>query len=93
MSVYVGVLFPTCPTQQWRYRQAAHLYADSDDELVAFATRIGLLPTWLQAPGTYKAHFDLTKAKRAAAVAAGAIEQSQREEVRRLQARRKEVVE
>lgn len=43
-------------------------------ELVAFARRLGLRPDWIQRPGTSLEHFDLVARRRAAAVAAGAVE-------------------
>lgn len=59
----------------WRLGVSCHLMTDGTDaELVAFAEGIGLKPAWLQHGGTYKAHFDLTASKRAAAVRAGAEE-------------------
>jgi hypothetical protein len=51
----------------------SHLMADSDTELHAFAARIGLRRSWAQYPGTWKSHYDVTDAKRAQAIAAGAI--------------------
>ena len=62
-------------TSRW-----CHLMTDSSDaELVAFAKRIGLKPQWLQDPGTFTSHFDVTETKRRAAVEAGAIEISWRD--------------
>lgn len=51
-----------------------HLTADSSEELMAFARRIGLHPIWVQDPGTASEHFDVTDGKRWAAVRAGAVE-------------------
>ena len=48
--------------------------ADTRAELDAMADRIGLRRSWIQHPGTWKEHYDLTRSKRCAAVAAGAIE-------------------
>jgi len=50
-----------------------HLFADSTDELHAFAERIGLLRNWFQGD-----HYDLTPKRRAVAVAAGALEVDRR---------------
>lgn len=52
----------------------SHLMADNDDELHAFAARIGLRRSWAQYPGTWKSHYDVTDSKRTQAIAAGAIE-------------------
>jgi hypothetical protein len=38
------------------------------------ADKIGLRRAWIQYPGTWKEHYDVTMTKRAAAVRAGAIE-------------------
>jgi len=51
-----------------------HMYADSTEELLAMADRIGVARKWIQYPGTYKEHFDVCKSKRALAVQDGAIE-------------------
>lgn len=55
-----------------------HLLADSTDELLAMADRIGVSRRWIQAAGTAREHFDICKAKRALAVQAGAFEVSSR---------------
>lgn len=74
MNVYVGEMFPTPgDTKCWPYREAAHLYADTDAELLLFAKRIGLKKGWGQKLGTHKSHFDVTRGKRIAAITAGAI--------------------
>lgn len=51
-----------------------HLTADSREELDNFAKQIGLNPRWIQYPGTWKEHYDLTSKRRVEAVKAGAIE-------------------
>ncbi|MEW5511921.1 DUF4031 domain-containing protein [Pseudomonas asiatica] len=51
-----------------------HMLADSDEELLAMADRIGVARRWHQYPGTIKSHFDICLSKRAKAVAAGAVE-------------------
>ena len=73
MSVYVDPLFPTPRTAGWRYRCACHLFADSIEELHAFAAKIGLLREWFQESrrGAFP-HYDLTSRKRCEAIAAGA---------------------
>ena len=82
MTVYVDDAFiqATVPngarshTSQW-----CHLTADSTEELVAFARKLGLRPAWIQYPGTWKENFDVTQGKRAQAVRLGAVEVSSRE--------------
>lgn len=51
-----------------------HMIADSTEELLAMADRIGVRRKWIQKAGTPSEHFDIAKSKRALAVAAGAIE-------------------
>lgn len=51
----------------------SHLVADSDDELHAFAARLGLHRAWAQHPGEPHGHYDVTDAKRRQAIALGAV--------------------
>lgn len=51
-----------------------HMVADTPEELLAMADKIGVQRKWLQYPGGWKEHFDIAMCKRALAVAAGAIE-------------------
>ena len=51
-----------------------HMLADTTEELLAMADRIGVQRKWLQCAGTPKEHFDIALSKRALAVAAGAVE-------------------
>ncbi len=85
MSVYVDSLF----VQQAKGSAAAlvgkrnghqwcHMLADTNEELHAMAERIGMKREWYQCAGTAQAHYDLTPGRRAAAVAAGAIEVDRR---------------
>lgn len=56
-----------------------HMMADTTEELLAMADRIGVARKWLQKAGTPYEHFDISKGKRALAVAAGAKEVTSRE--------------
>jgi len=56
----------------WRLGKSCHLIADSEEELVEFAVKIGLKPEWIQRKGA--THFDLTQSKRKLAVKNGAQE-------------------
>ena len=49
-----------------------HLFADTGEELRAFAAKIGLKAEWIQHPGGRHAHFDVTPGKRQQAIADGA---------------------
>ncbi len=51
-----------------------HMTADTREELDAMADAIGLRRSWIQYPGTWKEHYDVTMSKRALAVKAGAVE-------------------
>lgn len=56
-----------------------HMLADTTEELLAMADHVGLSRTRIQKAGSPHEHFDICKAKRAIAVAAGAIEITYRE--------------
>lgn len=66
----------------WRLGPNAHLFADTREELHAFAAELGLRRSWYQAkPRLW--HYDLTARRRAIAVARGAVEMSSRAAVGR----------
>lgn len=73
MAVYVGPLFD-CEvwSKNWPYKRAAHMTADSEEELVRFARRLGLKDNWIQHRGRYSVHYDLTEGMRAQAIRLGA---------------------
>jgi hypothetical protein len=58
-----------------------HMIADSREELLEMSDRIGVARRWIQAEGTWKEHFDISVGKRREAIAAGAVEITQREMV------------
>lgn len=51
-----------------------HMIADSTEELLDMADRIGVARRWIQHAGTHHEHFDIATSKRRLAVAAGAVE-------------------
>lgn len=51
-----------------------HMVADTDAELHAMASRLGVARRWHQKAGTPHSHYGICLSKRAAAVKAGAIE-------------------
>lgn len=51
-----------------------HMVADTTEELLAMADRIGVARKWLKNPGEYKEHFDVALAKRDRAISAGVEE-------------------
>lgn len=74
VTVYVDTM-----RAPYRGMLMSHMVADSTAELLAMADRIGVARRRLQCAGTYREHFDVCQAKRAAAVRAGAVEISERE--------------
>jgi hypothetical protein len=98
VSVYVDELrgYATEDIKQpaRRYgRQWCHLTADTEDELHAFAARLGLRRAWFQpskrkggAFHWYLSHYDLVSSKRALAVRLGAVEVQLRERAERFAA-------
>lgn len=71
---YVGRLGPL-----W-----CHLIADTEDELHAFAQRIGMKRSWFQGPPKHDAHYDLVPSRRKLAVIGGAVELGRRDFVYKL---------
>jgi hypothetical protein len=51
-----------------------HMVADTTEELLAMADRIGIQRRWLQDAGTPREHFDVSLSKRAKALRCGAVE-------------------
>lgn len=74
MTVYVDNM--RAPYGQMKM---CHMIAESTDELLAMADRIGVDRKWLQKPGTRFEHFDIALSKRRLAVQAGAVEVGQME--------------
>lgn len=72
MSVYVDSM--RMPARVGRIQANwSHLTADTAEELLAFASKLGLKASWLQNPGhIWKEHFDLTDTKRELALRLGA---------------------
>lgn len=67
MAVYVDVA-----QIPYGRMKMSHMMADSRDELLAMAERIGVPVKHIQAKGTYREHFDVCEQKARAAVALGA---------------------
>lgn len=79
MAVYVDDMYLD-PMGQFRGMKMSHMLADSDEELHAMATRIGVQRRHWQSPQkTSGSHYDIALSKRALAVAAGAIEITMRQ--------------
>lgn len=65
-----------------------HMIADSTEELLDMADRIGVQRKWLQNPGGYREHLDICQSKRTLAIEHGAAPVSREEMVRILIQRR-----
>ncbi len=83
MSVYVDDMMAP-----YRGMRMSHMLADTPDELLAMADRIGVQRRWIQHEGTYKEHFDISLTKRALAVQHGAVEITWKEAGQMVAARR-----
>lgn len=66
-----------------------HMMADTTEELLAMADKIGVQRKWLQHAGTPSEHFDIAKGKRALAVEHGAKEVTSRDLGRLIRSKRK----
>lgn len=84
MTVYVDNM-----KAPYRRMKMCHMLADTTDELLEMADRIGVARKWIQKAGTHWEHFDICQSKRALAVEAGAAEITMREAGRICNARRK----
>lgn len=80
MSVYVDELFMASPRathlmnlSQRHGHHWCHMYADTPEELHAFAKRLGLKREWQHVSRRGVLHYDLIPTKREAALRAGAI--------------------
>lgn len=56
-----------------------HMVADSTEELLAMADKIGVARKWLQDKGEYSEHFDICSSAKKKALSLGAIEITPRE--------------
>ncbi|MEP3669944.1 MAG: DUF4031 domain-containing protein [Roseibium sp.] len=74
MAVYVDTM-----KANFGRMKMCHMMADTSEELLAMADRIGVQRKWLQYPGGVREHFDIAMSKRALAVRAGAIEVTMRD--------------
>ena len=66
----------------------SHMMADTDDELHALATRIGLKRSWWQPPSKGGSHYDISQTMKAKAIQHGAVSVTQRQ-LAAMNARRK----
>lgn len=73
MTVYVDDMYLR-PMGRYRRMKMSHMVADTEAELHAMASRIGIAPKWFQGD-----HYDICMTKRVAAIAAGAVPITMRE--------------
>lgn len=90
MSVYVDPIMNHGGSATFRWKQSCHMYADTLEELHAFAKRIGMKLAWFQTGGRLD-HYDLTIARRAMAVKFGAIETDRRHVVSHMKPRERTI--
>lgn len=87
MTVYVDDM--RAPFGKGPYKMIlCHMIADSSDELLAMADRIGMARRWIQEKDTAREHFDIGLGMKKKAIAAGAVLITQHELARRVIARR-----
>lgn len=84
--VYVDPLYSNGWILRGRVVRNCHLVADTEEELHAFAEKIGMKRSWFQSGRV--AHYDLTEARRARAVEFGAQELTRRELAEWMRAKR-----
>jgi Protein of unknown function (DUF4031) len=68
MTVYVDDMY-RLPMGQFRRMKMSHMIADTEEELLAFADRLGLKREWYQGN-----HFDVSMSVRTKAISLGAKE-------------------
>lgn len=79
MSVYVDPLCRHGGSASFRWAVSCHMYADTIEELHAFAAKIGLRREWFQDKAV--PHYDLNERRWAAAVMHGVVQHTRREAV------------
>ena len=73
--IYVSELLPAVKNKNWKWDTYAYLMADTEEELIRFAThKLGLREEWIQRTkrGSFYTHFDITENKRNQAIRLGA---------------------
>ena len=77
MTVYVDDMYRVSMGSYGRMKMS-HMIADTTEELLSTADRIGVDRKWIQGPGTATEHFDIAMSKRRLAVSVGAVEVTMR---------------
>ena len=86
MSVYIDNF-----NAQYSRMKMCHMIADTTEELLAMADKIGVARKWIQKAGTYHEHFDVCQSKKALALSFGAKEITASQLGMMLVARRKQI--
>lgn len=86
--VYVDDMY-NHPVGKFGRMKMSHMIADTTEELLDMATKIGVNHKWIQHPGAAREHFDICLSKRKKAVQLGAKEITWRETGEFVLARRK----
>ena len=76
--VYVDDMYNS-PVGQFGRMKMSHMMADTTEELLDMADKIGVVRKWIQYPGTNREHFDVCMSKRKKAIEFGAKEITWRE--------------
>lgn len=69
--VYVDDMYKS-PIGQFGRMKMSHMVADTTEELLEMADKIGVKRKWIQQPGTPREHFDICRSKRTKAIEFGA---------------------
>lgn len=88
MSVYVDPIRVCLRSKNWPYSRAAHLFADTVEQLHAFAASLGLKRSWFQSKPGFP-HYDVTEGMRWQAIRNGAIAITHSELIKMRKAKRK----
>ncbi len=78
MAVYVDDMRASYTSRKGQRYVMCHMIADTRQELLEMAKKLGLAQRWLQSQGTTHEHFDVTLSKRRLAVRAGAVQITKR---------------
>lgn len=82
MAVYVDDM-----KAKYRNMVMCHMIADTHEELIKMAKRIGIDLKWIQNEGAPREHFDICNAKKRDAVEKGAVQITQKELSLKIQSR------
>lgn len=72
MTVYVDDMY-LYPMGNFGRMKMSHMMADTTEELVTMADKIGVARRWLQSGKHIHEHFDIAMSKRASAIRHGAV--------------------